>query len=293
MNGFDIAKAYSKGELCGWAEVRQPGIAREQFNLLRKSFSPLIIQNPTRIYKGKKAFLYQVVRKVLGQDTKNYPQQIGDCVSFGAKNCVEYLQCCDMLMRGVREKWRPIFPPYLYGTGRVYVGKGRLGNDDGSLGSWMAEAIVQYGALFADETGVPQYSGSIAKHWGDPNPQDDLDKWSPNGKQHLVKATALINSWSELVESLVNGYSCPTASDIGYSMEASSDGFHRQTDTWGHQMCFIGADDNDKDPYALILNNWGDCHGHLKDFDTGEDLPLPCRRNLRLQQLHGFPRARH
>ena len=28
------------------------------------------------------------------------------------------------------------------------------------------------------------------------------------------------------------------------------------------------------EPYAILLNSWGDAHGRLKDFDNGEDLPI-------------------
>jgi hypothetical protein len=57
-------------------------------------------------------------------------------------------------------------------------------------------------------------------------------------------------------------------------MEAGSDGFHSPHGSWAHQMCIMGVDDSYKTPYALILNSWGDVHGHLKDFDTQEDLPV-------------------
>lgn len=285
-----IAKDYEKGVLCGWAEARRPGIAKEQFNLLADRFVSPKIVGQTRATAGKKMFLHWVVRKVLGKDTENYPQEIGDCVSFGMKNAIEYLTCVQiagvalqMLLRGedaqsylaqARYKFRNIFPPYYYGTGRVYVGGGRMGNEDGSLGAWMAEAVQKYGTLFSDEPGVPKYAGSVAKKWGDPNPADDLDKWKSVANPFLVKSAAQIKTWDELVAAIVNGKPCTTASNIGYSMEAGRDGFHAQTTSWGHQMSFIGIDDNDKDPYALILNNWGDVHGHLKDFDTQEDLPL-------------------
>jgi intein/homing endonuclease len=38
--------------------------------------------------------------------------------------------------------------------------------------------------------------------------------------------------------------------------------------------CIMGVDSKYKTPYATILNSWGDVHGHLKDFDTQEDLPV-------------------
>jgi intein/homing endonuclease len=199
---------------------------------------------------------------------------VHNCVSFGAKNATEYLQCCQILMGGQSLAWRPVFPPYYYGTGRTYVGKGQIGNEDGSLGSWMAEAVQRYGTLYSDEQGVPRYSGQVAKRWGDTNPRDDLDKWKDVGQKYPVRSASLIRSWDDLVTAIANGYPCTTASNVGYSMEAGRDGFHKQNASWGHQMCFIGVDDNDKDPYAIILNSWADAHGRLKDFDTGEDLPI-------------------
>lgn len=260
----------------GWAGSERPDLVREQFSLLSGAGlvgSEFGISGVTRDVRGTKTMLYNVCRKVLGKDTPNYPQEIGDCVSFGAKNAVEYLQCTDILLRNKHRKWRPVFAPYFYGTGRVYIGRGRLGNQDGSLGSWMAAAVRQFGCLFADEPNVPRYSGSIAKAWGDPNPRPDIDLWLPTAKQFPVGATTLIRTWADLVEAIANGYPCPTASDVGYNFKPSGDGFHRQTDNWAHQMCFIGVDDRPNDPYALILNNWGNVHGALTDFDNGEPLP--------------------
>lgn len=273
MDGYEVAKAFEKGELCGWAETRHPGLAASEFRVIGSSFVPATIVGQTRPTAGRKAFLWQVVRKVLGADTPNYPQEIGDCVSFGAKNAIEYLQCCEVLMGGERQKFEPVFPPYLYGTGRVYVGRGQLGNDDGSLGSWMAEAVKKYGVLFSKEDGVPDYSGRVAKAWGDPRPGPDLDKWRPTGEKFPVKSAALISTWDELVAAIVNGYPVTTASNVGYDMQPSRDGFHRQTANWSHQMVWVGADDNDRDPYAVLLNSWGDVHGRLKDFETGEEYP--------------------
>jgi len=321
--GYEIAKAYEKGELCGWLEARQPGIAKEQFNLLeaKGAFVPFQIRGSTPVKAGRKAFLHHITRRVLGKDTPNYPQEIGDCVSFGAKNATEYLTCAQILgkamalygddlgaaaefIAGARLKFRPVFAPYYYGTGRVYVGRGQLGNGDGSLGSWMAEAVRKCGTLFADEQGVPAYSGRIAKAWGDPNPGPDLDKFRDFAAAYTVQSTAQIRSWDDFVAAIANGYPVPTASNVGYSMEPSSDGFHRQTTNWAHQMCFIGVDETYQDDhYALLLNNWGDVHGRLKDFETGEDLPkgvLRVRRKdvekhiragetFAYSQFNGFP----
>jgi hypothetical protein len=305
---FDIARAYAEGKVIGWGERLQPGLAKAAFELCasRGAFRPFRITGRTDATAGKKVWLWHVTRKVLGKDTAHYPQEIGDCVSFGAKNAIEYLQACERLLKGERQKWRAVFPPYLYGTGRTYIGRGQLGNSDGSLGSWMAEAVQQYGVLFADEPNVPAYSGRIAKAWGDPNPRNDLDQFKPTAMNFPVKGAALIRTWDDFVAAITNGYPCTTASNVGYDMEAGRDGFHRQRGNWAHQMAFIGVDDNDRDPYAAMLNNWGDVHGHLKDFETGEAWPVGILRvrradvekHLRAEEtfafssFEGFPERR-
>lgn len=262
--GYDVARAYTQGDLRGWNSA----MAAEAFNLFGSKYPAFKILNQTRPTDGQKRMLYDITRKVLGKDTPNYPQQIGDCVSFGAKNATEYITATDILM-GKREKWRPIFPPYYYGTSRVQIG-GEHSMSDGSTGAWAAEAAQKYGGLFADEQGVPSYSAKVAKDWGYSGPPDNF---LTIGKQHLVHSCAVIKSFSDLVAAIVNGYPCTTASDIGYEMEASSDGFHHRSGSWSHQMCFIGVGFA-PEPYAIILNNWGDCHGHLTDFDD-KSITLP------------------
>jgi hypothetical protein len=259
--------------LCGWAGEE---LAREQFDLIAHKFIPFHI-NKHRFGEGRRMMLYDVVRKVLNKDTNNYAQEIGDCVSFGAKNAVEYLMCCEMFLKNEAESWRPIFPPYLYGTSRVFVGKGQISdNEDGSLGSWMADAIMQYGVLAADEPNVPKYAGSVAKKWG--GGQGPPQEFVSLAKIHPVKSAAKINSWDDLVKAVCNGYPCTIASDQGFSMKAGSDGYHNPEGNWAHQMCIIGVDDEHNDPYAIILNSWGDAHGQLTDFKSGETLPVGCIR---------------
>lgn len=265
-----IAALYNQNMLTGWAGEE---LAKSQWDLLKAE--PSFKEFPKfKSTASRRMMLHEVVRKYLGKDTNNYPQEIGDCVSFGAKNAVEYLMCCERLLLRDNEKFRPVFPPYLYGTGRIYIGGGQLGNGDGSLGVWMADAIVKYGVLCSDEEGVPAYKGSVASAWGGTRGKPYLDKWKPTAEIHPVKSAAKIDSWDEFVSAICNGYPCTVASMQGFEMEAGSDGFHDPRGEWAHQMCWIGVDDEHRDPYALLLNSWGDAHGRLKDFNTGEDLPV-------------------
>jgi hypothetical protein len=269
--GMRVAEAYSKGELIGWGGEE---LAREAFSVIKSSFYDGLSDHLVKNAAGRKMFLWDIVRKVLGKDTQNYPQEIGDCVSFGAKNATEYLTCCEILIGGEREKFRNVFPPYYYGTGRLYVGGGRMGNEDGSLGSWMAEAVMKYGTLFADEKDVPRYAGSVAKSWGGPNGRSSVDKWKPTAEKFKVKSAAKINSWAELVAAIVNGYPCTVASNQGFAMTPDSNGFHAAQGNWSHQMCIVGVDEEHATPHAYIINNWGDVHGQLKSFYDNSPLPV-------------------
>jgi hypothetical protein len=280
FNGYEMARAYERNVIVGWHEFIEPGSVARSWELIKGSFLSFGIQGQTQATGNRKVFLHQLTWKLFPEVRNSrfavpdyYPQEIGDCVSFGARHGTMLLSLADILLRGDREKFRPVFSPYYYGTGRIYVGHSG-GYSDGSLGSWMAEAVMKYGTLFSDEAGVPKYSGQIAKSWG-AYAQNGIDKFKPVASKYLVKSAAKITTWDDLVASLVNGYPVPTASNIGYSMEPSNDGFHRQTTNWNHQMCIIGVDETyNDDHYGLILNNWGDCHGHMKDFQTGEDLPI-------------------
>jgi hypothetical protein len=266
--GVLIANAYRDGKVMGW----RLEVAKDAFALvgdMTNSFGSPIFKPLGLDAAGQKTMLYLFCRKVLGKDTPNYPQQIGDCVSFGGKNAAEYLTCLDIVLRGTRETWRPVFPPYYYGTSRVQIG-GQHDRQDGSTGAWLAAAVVKYGTLFADEAGVPPYSGQIASDWGYSGPPS---QFIPTGQKYLVHSAAIINSWDDLVAGISNGYPCSTASNVGYEMLARSDGFHHRSQPWGHQMCFIGVGFQ-PEPYAIILNNWGSVHGDLQDFDDQSALPV-------------------
>lgn len=284
--GYELAKAYEKGELNGWEGGRNPQLVKSAFNLLAGEFKTFRIAGQTRATTGRKTFLSDCVRAVLGKDVSIGPQETGDCVSWGAKHATEILTCTQIVglaakqgdikamkdfIATARAKWRPVFAPYYYGTGRVYEGRGQLRGQAGSLGSWMFAAAKKYGTLFEDLAGVPKYSGQIANLWGDD--KATLDKWRDKAGDYVIKAGGQITSWDDLCGAVHNGYPVTTASSYGYSMEPGRDGFHIQNTRWDHQMLFFGVDETWDEPYALVYNQWGDVHGHLKDFQTGEPLP--------------------
>jgi hypothetical protein len=266
--GRDMAAAYSSGKIVGWGGEKD---AKKEIRKFGNAFHSL---PPSA---NRKAFLWQATRKVLGRDTENYPQESSDCVSFGAKNATEYLTCCEIALGNEsNQKFRKVFPPYYYGTSRIYVGRGALLFWGGSFGSWMATAVMKYGTLFSDEDGVPEYSASVADSWGrSVLGRFSLNKWNSVANKFLVNGAALISSWDELVTAITSGYPCTISSRQGFDVDPDSSGFHNPNGTWYHQMCIIGVDDEYSDKYGIILNSWGDIHGELTSFyDSNEKLPV-------------------
>jgi hypothetical protein len=257
INGIHI------DDLCGYVGASRPELVREAFDLWGDDFHEFKLVGD--VAPPPRVMLWEFARKVLGKDTSNYPQEIGDCVSFGAKNAIEHMQMLPIL-NGVRNVFKPQFPPYLYGTGRVQIGGTRLGVFDGSMGVWQAKAVMQYGTIPTDTPGCPKYSGSIARQWG--RGQGPPADFLTVGKEHLVKSAALCKDVSAAIAAVKAGYPVTIASNQGFTMTPQSDGYHHPSGSWGHQMCLVGVDTGEGGgkPCCCILNSWGDVMGKVVDF---------------------------
>lgn len=192
-----------------------------------------------------------------GKHLPNTAQQIGDCVSWGAKNACDYLACKQIARDWRAHEFRPAFAPYIYGTSRVQIGKGRI-HGDGSVGAWAAEAVRTFGVLAADFEGVPEYSGRIASAWGKRGPPEEFIE---HARQFAVKTVAPVRSAAEVRDAICNGYPVTIASDWGGKMKPEVvDGrlLNKRSGTWNHQMCIIGYDgETGREPYYYVLNSWG------------------------------------
>jgi hypothetical protein len=245
----------------GW--VDDPILREEAFSSLPENCKKPF-QITGKAADVKRMMLFEIVRKVTGGDIENIAQQVGDCVSWGAKHALEYLQCCQIAMGNLAE-FKLLFSPYLYGCGRVFIGGNRM-RGDGSVGVWQAQACMKYGAIPLDGPNVPEYSGRVARQFG--SSEQLLNQFVPMGQEHLLKTTAKIRTWDELVQSICNLHPVTIASNVGFDMQPRSDGFNHYSTHWGHQMCIIGVDDEGGtvEPHACILNSWGDIFGHITDF---------------------------
>jgi hypothetical protein len=297
----DIAKQYAGGQVSGWLGVEAAKAAREA---LAEHWSPFVLHDEFgAVVSGERVdtFLWQYAKKANGgEHLANIPQQIGDCVSFGAAHAVDYLACMEIVRLGEAETYRPAFPPYIYGISRVQIGGGRIGGD-GSVGAWGAAGLQKYGVLAANEAGVPPYSGRVARAWGDQGPPAAMIE---RARPHLIKSAANVASFEQIADALCNGYPTTVASDRGFDMQPVLRDGRRwgvPRGSWAHQMCFIGVIFGSR-PGCYCLNSWGpDAHGPpAQDEPPGgfwveaEVVTSMARQGdaFALSQFNGFPRQR-
>lgn len=258
-------------QLMGWAGPEAAEKAWAKYGHLFPKFS---IRDPQQDSEGKIAKLWLAVEKATGKKyLVHNKQEIGDCVSFGAENGLEYLQCTQIGLLGQRAEFKRIFPCYHYACGRngPYAGNGQMGRDpDGSTGTWQAVALTQDGAVPRDTAGIPEYSAAVARQWAVRMPEA---QWLDIGRKHKLKTAARLYSYAEVRDAIVNTYPCTVASNQGFQMRGRSDGgklWGVPAGSWAHQMCFIGVDDTVECPSwagggkgaSYCMNNWGeDAHG--------------------------------
>lgn len=252
--------------LMGWLGPKKAAEAKEAFR--RDGFLIGVSEAVKRGLLLKQADpkasrpIWELCREILGRDLPAGRQEIGDCVSWGMKQAGERRQVIEIAM-GQEEKFRPWFAPWIYAVSRNQIGGGLSG--DGSLGAWAAKAVAQYGVLFADDPGVPPYSGSLARSWGSRRNKDN-----PEYKQFFDVARdnpcvcVEVRSVEEAVQ-MIRDFRRPLtiASLRGFRMEPREyKGYHVFTPsgTWAHQMCLIEY--NEELPALYRLNSWGpEAHG--------------------------------
>lgn len=195
---------------------------------------------------------------------------IHNCVSQGAAYAVDCIKAVDIYIKKDFERWVDLTATEdIYWGSRNVIGKGRLGNGDGSLGVWAAKYVNEYGSLPRGKYGtvdLSTYSGSRAKTWGRAGyklPKEFVDKI----KEHPVEVVSQVKSYEEVRDLVVNGYAVTIASNQGFASRRDAEGFAKPQGSWAHQMCIIGVDDKHRRPGVLVQNSWGTWNGGPKRHD--------------------------
>lgn len=188
---------------------------------------------------------------IFDQTLPAHLQTIGDCVSHGWGRGIQDLLFIDIARAIAAEQIDKaagqqlavqIATEPIYALSRVEIGRGRLGNGDGSIGAWAAEASIKYGNLQRKRYGeydLSTYSGRLAKQWG--GPRSGLpDILEPIAVRHVVTGAPLVQTDDEAQAALYNLYPIPVCSGQGFRERRDQFGFCDPFGSWAHCMVARG-----------------------------------------------------
>ncbi len=210
--------------------------------------------------EGKRFAFWDSVVKLTGKHLPNTNQLLGDCVAAGTEMGIEYLLADEIVREGDLEAYRPVYRPWIYGIGRVYIGKNRI-RGDGSLLSWQMEGLKEYGVLAEDEVGIPPYSTSTGRQWG--SSAAALNPWKEKAASQSIDEFVEITSFADLAKCVIIGHMFPViASSQGFQMELRHDrtqncSYFVPSGTWMHLMHIPAVDFRSKNPRLYVGNQWG------------------------------------
>lgn len=216
--------------------------------------------------------------------TGNYhpegPQEIGDCVSWGNGNLINYTQVLEAWMQiqelrvsgaddasvnaaleEFRYEYQETATEVIYALSRVEVGGGRI-RGDGSVGAWAAKALTDFGTISRKELeklGVGgRYSGQRARAWGRSGLPNELE---PAARQHVIEDMTPVRTWEDLAWHVQNLRVVAICSNVGFetggpmTVRRDKDGFSRPRGQWNHCMLVVSVKMGGR-PGGLLCNQW-------------------------------------
>ncbi len=239
-------------DLCGW--VPDP---EEVDKVLATIPQPLFGDAAPHLagsWDGKSDIkLWDACIKVTGSNLPAHRQTIGDCVSQGAGSGCDYVQCTQIAL-GKQQKEFVVgrdesYTEAIYGMMRKRAGQ--LSNQDGAVGIWSVNSLVNDGTPFRKGR---SYKGTDAKLWGAKGPPQEL---YIEAKTQVLKQFVQVRTTKEATDLLVNGYPITVCSNQGFTMRRNENGICEAQGTWAHCMLCIGALMINGELFFVILQSWG------------------------------------
>lgn len=206
---------------------------------------------------GKTVLGYNVIANANGGQWVDFVQGIGDCVAFAEMVAKLLTLAGDILVRSENEQFKFPATEWSYGAARRLVGRGRLGNSDGCVGSWIVEASFQHGTLWREKYGehdLSTYSGQRAKSWGYKSLPLELEQTADQWQ--LSERGIQAKSYEDVRDAVANLYGVFICSQVGFGDKRDSEGFLKPKGTWSHGMGVIASDDNSRRPGSCLYNQW-------------------------------------
>jgi hypothetical protein len=262
--------SWQKSEMFGWHD------SQEEVEMVCGTLPTPFFAAPSP-EKGKDSHLHILFKKTLGFEAPMGPQQIGDCVSWGSGNFVNYMQMMhihhqiqeliakgtpqheiDIFTNEARYAYQEACTEAIYALSRVEIGGGRI-RGDGSVGAWAGKALEQFGAIsrpHLKELGLdPTYSGQRARSWGSRGLPDELET---HAKAHPFEEISLVRNFEEFAWHCQQGRPTFVCSNVGFEngpggrTQRDAQGFARAQGTWPHCMTLVSL--RWDRPGALCLN---------------------------------------
>lgn len=238
---------------------------------------------------------------------------VHNCVAFGNGRAVNDLICISALQGILELPEEDVATEPIYGGSRVEVGRGVLGNSDGSLGSWAAGWLLNWGVLLRKVYGsedLREYNTDRCRSYGVRGCPDSLE---PIAKQYPVKGVALVTTGDALWQALGSSYPVAVCSNRGFTTTLQG-GFCEPSGSWGHCMEFRGRFIHPtRGKCVIIQNSWADYlksknnpHSMVETRQSKVQLPDGCfattlavaaamvaqRDSYALSNVKGFPTRR-
>jgi hypothetical protein len=196
----------------------------------------------------------------------------GICCGCGTKHAEDALTAVLQEAKGALTDWEPIAVESVYAESRVNIGHNQLQGEDGSNGSWVAQAARDYGNLLMrpyPSIDLSRFDPHRVQEWGDSGVPASLQS---EAKKHVVQHISQVHSWDDCRKAIAQGYTLIMATNTGFNKPGTrrnqvnpgtrdKDGFIAPNGVWPHCMAGIGMVGGSR-PGLFILNSWGDkAHG--------------------------------
>ena len=180
---------------------------------------------------------------------------IKNCTSHGDRNARDVTRAVEIFIKGEAEEYykRGATEP-TYG----YRGSSGQGMDPGRAAAF----VTKYGWMVRENysgcVNLTEYDSRTGSSWGRGGPPKCvLDACS----DHPVGEYISPSSADEAMALFQNGYACHSGQNVGFADTPGSDGIHRRSGSWNHDMATVGYDDTKeiwKERVYFVANSWGD-----------------------------------
>lgn len=252
-------------------------------------------------------------------------QVVGDCVSFGCRNCALTTLACELESEKPDEvtgkiEGKPEVPSEgikqgVLSTEAIYWWRyERMGprSMDGwtcpdaakhvttNSGLWLRKDYPEFGFNLTNYS-----AGNIRKYLGR-NPPDNVRDY---GRNHLIRTATKVSGFEQVRDFLAAGYGVFFCSGVGWESTRNEDGVSSPRGSWAHSQALVGADDRPEtvrkygEPLICILNSWARWNrGPRKVLGTSLEIPhgaywtkasiLSRMSCIALSSVAGWPRRR-